>query len=230
MMAKTTSGKAILRRIDKRISALRQDGAALTDRALSLKATKSADTLRGIRRNIASGSQRGISTETLAKFAPELKTTIEWLLNESGPETLDDHIDSAAILRDPPPASRQIRIVGYVGAGSVAHYYALSDEDFEEVPPPSGATEQTVAVEIKGKSFGPLMDGWLVFYNDVRSPITEDMLGEICVVGLSDDRILIKQITRERDGSITLLSNSNEKPIPNAQIEWAAKVTDMRRR
>lgn len=232
MMAKTPSGKAILRRIDRRLAALRQDGTALTDRALSIKATQSPDTLRGIRRNIASGSQRGISTETLAKFAPELKTTVQWLLNESGPETDEgQHIDSAAVLAEAAPLfGRRVRIVGYVGAGSEAHYYALSDDDYQEVEAPLSASDKTVAVEIKGKSWGPLMDSWLVFYDDVRSPVTDDLYNQVCVVGLADDRILVKQIRREGDGSFTLISNSNEKPITDVQIEWAAKVTDMRPR
>jgi hypothetical protein len=129
-----------------------------------------------------------------------------------------------------PTSPRMVKVKGYVGAGSQAHYYAVSDEEFEEVEAPVGAADATVAVEIRGKSMGPLLDTWIVFYNDVRSPITNDLLGQLCVVGLADDKILIKQIKRERDGSFTLLSNSSDEPIRNAQIEWAALVTEMRRR
>jgi len=129
-----------------------------------------------------------------------------------------------------PPERKAVKLKGYVGAGAEAHFYALADEDFEEVEAPLDATDQTIAVEIKGKSWGPQMDGWLVFYDDIRSPITEDMFGRTCVVGLADDRILLKTIKRERDGSFTLLSNSNEPPIPDAEIEWAAKVINMRPR
>lgn len=129
-----------------------------------------------------------------------------------------------------PPERRKVKLKGYVGAGSVAHFYAISDEDFEEVEAPLSATDQTIAVEIKGSSFGPLMDSWLVYYDDVRSPVTEDLIGKICVVGLADDRILIKKIVRDGAGGYNLLSNSNEPPILDADIEWAAKVTDMRPR
>lgn len=129
-----------------------------------------------------------------------------------------------------PPERKAVKLKGYVGAGAEAHFYALADEDFEEVEAPLDATDQTIAVEIKGKSWGPQMDGWLVFYDDIRSPITEDIFGRTCVVGLADDRILLKTIKRERDGSFTLLSNSNEPPIPDAEIEWAAKVINMRPR
>ena len=138
--------------------------------------------------------------------------------------------DVAAGLSEPKPARRTVKLKGYVGAGSAAHFYALSDEDFEEVEAPLSATDQTIAVEIKGQSFGPLMDSWLVYYDDVRSPITEDLIGKICVVGLADDRILIKKIVSDGFGNFNLLSNSNEDPILDAEIEWAARVTDMKPR
>ena len=138
--------------------------------------------------------------------------------------------DVAADLTEPVRA-RTVKLKGYVGAGSLAHFYALSDNDFEEVEAPLSSTDQTVAVEIKGTSFGPLMDSWLVYYDDVRSPITEDMIGKICVVGLSDDRILIKKIVRDGRGGFNLKSNSESEPdILDVDIEWAAKVTDMKPR
>lgn len=129
------------------------------------------------------------------------------------------------------PAGKLVRVKGYVGAGGEAHFYKLADEDYEEVTAPLGATEQTVAVEIKGQSWGPLMNTWLVFYDDVRSPVTEDLLGQPCVVGLADDRILIKVIKRNGGGTYRLVSNNpNEPDIEDAEIEWAAKVTSMRPR
>jgi hypothetical protein len=41
---------------------------------------------------------------------------------------------------------------------------------------------------------------------------------------------LIKKIQHNRDGSFTLLSNGPDAPIENAEIEWAAKVNDMKPR
>jgi len=127
--------------------------------------------------------------------------------------------------------TKTVRIKGYVGAGGEAHFYRLADEDYEEVPAPAGATDRTVAVEIKGSSWGPMMNSWIVFYDDVRSPVTEDLIGQPCVVGLADDRILIKVIRRTRNGSYRLVSNNPSEPdIEDAQIEWAAKVTSMKPR
>jgi hypothetical protein len=128
------------------------------------------------------------------------------------------------------PIKRTVRVKGYVGASGEAFYYRLADEDFEEVEAPEGSSDQTVAVEIRGKSFGPLVDSWLVFYDDVRSPVTEDLIGKTCVIGLADDRIVLKEIQRNGRGGYRLLSNSGEGVIENAQIEWAAKVNNMRQR
>jgi len=137
--------------------------------------------------------------------------------------------DVAAALPSRAPA-RTVKLKGYVGAGGQAHYYALSDEDFEEVPAPEGATDQTVAVEIKGGSLGPLLESWLVYYQDVRSPVEADLIGRLCVVGLADDRILVKKIQSNGRGGFTLISNAAEPPIENAAIEWAALVTDLKPR
>jgi hypothetical protein len=75
---------------------------------------------------------------------------------------------------------------------------------------------------------GKALDSWLVYYDDVHSPVTESLIGRLCVVGLADDRILIKRIERSRNGKkgFRLVSNNPEEPtIEDAQIEWAALVT-----
>jgi len=125
---------------------------------------------------------------------------------------------------------KMVKLKGYVGAGSCAHFYDVADEDHEEVAAPMNASENTIAVEIRGKSLGPLFSNWLVFYDDVRRPVTPDLVGQICVVGLSDGRILVKEIRRNARGGYRLLSNTSEPPIDNANVEWAAKVTEMRPR
>lgn len=138
--------------------------------------------------------------------------------------------DVAAALRERAGVP-MVKLKGYVGAGSEAHFYALADEDFEEVPAPPGAVDQTVAVEIKGTSMGPALNSWLVFYDDVRSPIEDNMLNRLCVVGLADDRILVKKVERVRNGRLRLISNNPEEPpIDDVVIEWAALVSSMRPR
>lgn len=224
--ARKSSGRTILERIDKRLKALN-----LTDNMASELATGSRDTLRSIRRNIAAGTQRGISTETVEKFAPALKTTVEWLLTETGPEEAgeDGHIDSSDILPpDLTPEADWIEVVGYVGAGAKANRYAVGQGGLERVPPPQGSTEKTVALQIMGDSLGELFDRWLVFYDDVPTSVTPEMVGKLCIVGLSEDSVLIKKIRRSRTlpGKYDLYSNT-EPPIEGVEVLWASRVKNM---
>ena len=121
-------------------------------------------------------------------------------------------------------------MVGYVGAGSETHLYSVSQGDLDEVEQPWGSNEATVAVEIRGESLGSFLNRWLVFYDDVRRPVTSDLIGELCVVGLPDGRVLVKQIQRGRSEGLFNLISSTEKPITDVPIEWAAKVNTISRR
>lgn len=123
------------------------------------------------------------------------------------------------------PAQRTVEVKGYVGAGAKTHFYAV-DGSLDEVPAPAGATDKTVAVEIRGNSLGPGFDRWLAYYDDVQSPVTDDLMGKLCVVGLSDERVLVKKITKgRRKGLFKLEAGSgSEPPIEDVPVEWAAPV------
>ena len=148
--------------------------------------------------------------------------TPEWLLTGRKPFPSDEP-------EEPLPGPK-VRVVGYVGAGSEAHIYAVAQGDLDEVDPPRGSTEDTVAVEIRGESLGAFFNRWLVFYDDVRRPVTPDLIGELCVVGLEDGRVLIKQVQRSRTEGLFNLISSIEKPLLDVAVEWAAKVNSISRR
>ena len=46
---------------------------------------------------------------------------------------------------------RTVPIVGYVGAGSAAHFYATGDGELDRVEAPEYANENTVGAEIRGE-------------------------------------------------------------------------------
>lgn len=170
---------------------------------------------QGIQSIIAGGVER---PRKLRELAISLKTTQEYLLGET-----DDPSSAAGTGSEP----KEIPLVGYVGAGAEAHFYANGQGPFDLVPAPEGATENTVAVEVRGESLGPLFDHWLVFYDEVRSPVTPDLIGRLCVVGLADDRVLVKLLKRSRTpGYYHLLSNT-EPTITDVEVAWAAKVRTM---
>jgi len=129
-----------------------------------------------------------------------------------------------------PPIRSTVPLVGHVGAGAIAHFYADGQGPFDEVGAPDAASAKTVAVQIRGHSLGALFDNWLVFYDDVREPPGDDLVGRMCVCGLADGRVLIKALKRSQIAGLwTLLSNA-EPPIYDVALDWAALVREMRPR
>lgn len=128
------------------------------------------------------------------------------------------------------PGGPFVPVVGFVGAGAEAHFYAEGQGPFDEVPAPDGASANTVAVQVRGHSLGALFDNWLVFYDDVRDPPGDDLVGHMCVCGLSDGRILIKSLKRSQVGGLWTLLSNLEPPIYDVALDWAARVNAMRPR
>lgn len=118
-------------------------------------------------------------------------------------------------------------LVGFVSAGSRAHFFADGQGPFDEVAAPDGATDNTVAVEIRGDSLGSFFNEWLVYYDDVRAPVTPDLIGRLCVVGLPDGRVLIKKIKASSTPGLYHLLSQTEEPILDVEIVWAARVRSM---
>lgn len=132
-------------------------------------------------------------------------------------------VSEAEIIAGP----KTVPLVGYVGAGAAAHYYAESQGPLEEVPMPEGGNDKTVAVEARGDSLGSFFNQWLIYYDEVRDPPTPDMIGRLCVVGLFDGRVLVKKLMRGSRPHLFHLLSQTESPIEDQEIEWAARVTGM---
>lgn len=202
---------AILRRIERRLKLLK-----LSANAASKEAHK-PDAIRNMRRAVKEG-RNGVNMATLEALAPVLRTTLPWLLEEKGDEEIatEDHAKK-------PPV---VQLIGYVGAGAKTHYYDVGPGALEEVAAPQGATPDTVAVEIRGDSLGGVFNHWLVYYDDVRRPVTEDLIGRLCVVGLHNGQTLIKELRAARNGRFRLIS-ATEDPMEDVEVEWAAAVKQM---
>jgi transcriptional regulator with XRE-family HTH domain len=143
--------------------------------------------------------------------------------------TADEMLATSRITGVPAPrgASRQVPLVGYVGASTDVNMFGEGDNPNDHVEGPDSSTEKTVAVEIRGDSLGALFDRWLVFYDDVRRPVTEDLIGQPCVVGLDDGRVLVKKVQRaDRKGRFHLIGERGD-PILNVKLLWAARVKHM---
>jgi hypothetical protein len=168
---------------------------------------------------------RDYGPDEAKKYARRFRVTPEWLLTGRGggpgeEPPFEAEVPDVWTLPNVP-------VVGYVGAGAAAHFYEVAQGDLDEVEPPPGATEATVAVEIRGDSLGTFFNRWLVFYDDVRRPVTPDLIGELCVIGLEDGRVVIKQVQRGRAEGMFNLYSQTEAPMRDVTVAWAAKVKSM---
>lgn len=125
--------------------------------------------------------------------------------------------------------SATVQVLGLVGAGSAMLLYSEGDPPDDWVPAPDNSTEKTVALEIRGDSLGAMFNGWLLFYDDVRNP-PDDLIGRMCVVGLADGRVLVKQLKNGGIPGVFSLHSNFEPPIYDVAVAWAAEVKDMRPR
>lgn len=163
---------------------------------------------------------RGFKRDSADRYARKFHVALEWLLTGKGQR------DRRPLSSADPGVARSVPLVGYVGAGATTHFFA-NDIPLDEVPAPVGATESTVAVEIRGDSLGSFFDRWLVFYDDVHRPVTAELINRLCVVGLADGRILIKKIQRSKARGLFHLLSQTEDPLLDVEIEWAARVKNM---
>jgi repressor LexA len=116
---------------------------------------------------------------------------------------------------------RRVPVVGYVAAGEAVFDAPLGGEE-DTIEAPLGSPPETVAVRIRGDSLGPGFDRWYALYADRRDPITEDMVGSLCVVGTDDGRSLVKWVRSGRSG-FTLVSGTGNIE-EGVGITWAARV------
>lgn len=173
---------------------------------------------RGAIGNWEQGKEVGF--KSLRALAGLAAVSFDWLATGAGDPPSEDSV-GAAVQR-----KREVPVVGYVSAGA-AHFFASGDGELDRVPAPDGATDETVAVEVRGESLGAIFDQWLIFYDEVRSPVTSDLVGRLCVVALPDDRVLVKKIRRSKTPGFYHLESNTEGTIYDVEIVWAARVTNM---
>ncbi len=180
---------------------------------------------------------RGWSQQRLARAIGTAQTTVSsWERGRTEPGREDvrriaDALDAPLAQLELGPSDRADRaatpLVGYVSAGARAHFFADGQGPFDEVPAPEGASDRTVAVEIRGESLGSFFNEWLVYYDDVRAPVTLDLIGRLCVVGLADGRVLIKKLKASQTPGLYHLLSQTEEPILDVEVVWAARVRSM---
>src|SRR5262249_20569 len=143
----------------------------------------------GAHERAESAGGRDYGPEEAKRYGRRFGVAPEWLLTGCEQFRPGEAVESSA---------PKVPVIGYVGAGAQGHLYEVG---------PGGWSEDTVAVEIRSNSLGPFFNRWLIFYDDLRRPVTPDHMGELCVVGLKDGRILVRQVQPgTAEGSFNLLS------------------------
>lgn len=170
-----------------------------------------------------------LSLEELADLAGLSASQVSRIERGEREATLTDLRNFAKVLKVPVAAlvaDAPVLVVGYVGAGAAAVFFQDGQGALEEVERPPEASDHTVAVVVRGESMaGTAEDGWLLYYDDVRTPPSEDLFGRLCVVGLIDGRVIVKRLQPGRSRGRYDLYSSTAKPLLDQEVEWAALVT-----
>lgn len=169
-----------------------------------------------------------------AKILGRTQSTISRWINKKQVPEIDSHRrilhearELGIMSADVPLDGTLVPIVGFVQAGGEAIIHAEGQGPFGEAGmPPKNATEYTVAVVVRGDSMpGVAQDGWHIYYDTRRDPPTTDMLGKLCVIGLSDGRILVKQLLKGSKEGLYHLISSQGSAIVDQKVAWAARVS-----
>ena len=121
-----------------------------------------------------------------------------------------------------------VPVVGKVIHGLGLMLFEGLAENFETVPAPEYATENTVCLIVDGGQFGDFFDGWHIFYENERAALRPELVGKLCIMGLNDGRVVCRWI---RPGAMPdryhLVSHVGQ-PMFDQTIVWATKVIGMR--
>ena len=199
----------VLARVEERLEAV-----GLSATAASKLAGLSEDAIRNMRRAVEKGDRKGVTTRTVSALAPVLRTTAGYLMSGEG--------DGEA------PALRSVPLTGYIGAGDAAHFYGDDQGEFGRVD--TDDPDAVSARELRGRSMGRLLEGWLAFTGERQHGVPESFIGRICEVRLPDGRVLIKKVSRSKLPGLFNLLSETEDPMLDEEVEWSAVVTSMRPR
>lgn len=118
-------------------------------------------------------------------------------------------------------------VIGRVGAnpeGDVLLATGQDGCDFAPIPP--GGTDRAVALLVSGHSMRGLADdGALIYFEDQRTSPTSDMLGQVVVVEVDTDEVLVKRLLRGSKPGLYDLESVAGPTRHDARLRWAAHIT-----
>jgi phage repressor protein C with HTH and peptisase S24 domain len=156
---------------------------------------------------------RAISKKAAARYAQALRINAGWLLYGIGTPSQSVRV--------------MARVAGYVRGGGEAHYYDSTQGPFDEVEAPEGSSVNVTAVRVQGDSMaGEYADeNAILFYEERRSPPTDDQIGRLCVIELPDGRSVVKRLRQGSKRGLYHLESPNASTMFDQRVRSAALVT-----
>jgi transcriptional regulator with XRE-family HTH domain len=143
------------------------------------------------------------------------------------PHVIDPSIPSNLATLDLVP------VVGYVQNGNEVHFIhakaakearmQLARAYVEQ--PPSGKTENTVALEIRTEGLGSFFEGWYAYYDQVELRPSEIAVRGICLIQIRNGPTVIKRIIPGSLANRFHIISQNGGVTENAEVSWVAPVT-----
>lgn len=171
----------------------------------------------GWSRNTFASNENGnapFSYRRAKEYAAAFGVSPEWLYDAAGPMLAT-------------ASSGLVPVIGQVGAnpdGTVL--YAHGQDPAELAPIPPGGTDQARALKVVGHSMRGLADdGALIYFEDQRTAPTPDMLGQVVVVEIDTDEVLVKRLLRGSRGGLYDLESVAGPMRHDARLRWAAHIT-----
>lgn len=184
--------------------------------------TSAADAARrfGFTYNTYKSNENGaapFSFDQAQDYAKAFKVSAEWLYAGTGSMATGAFVP----------------IIGRVGAdpaGLIIRTVGQPANDW--APVPTGGTSNSVAVEVDGHSMrGFADDGSLIYFDDQRTPPTEDMIGEVVVVQIAgrgdesdDEDVLVKRLQRGSKPGLFDLESIAGPTLNDVRVRWAAEI------
>lgn len=188
-------------------------------------AAEAAD-LFGWNRNTYASNENGNAPFSYAKakaYGQAFGVSAAWLYGDA--DDPQAATDDASSHRSPEP--QLVPVIGRVGADTEGIVMLATGQSAGDlVPLPPGGGRHAVALLVRGHSMrGVVDDGGLIYFEDQRTPPSEDMLGHVVVVETDGDEVLVKRLLRGARRDRYDLESVAGPTRHDVRLRWAAHIT-----
>ena len=91
------------------------------------------------------------------------------------------------------------------------------------VPRPENS-EDLVACVVRGYNSGAIQDGWIVYFNDLKLPPTDGLVGKLVMARSADGRLMLRTMKRGRKPNTWDLFTATGPAELDVELQWAQEV------